>query len=78
MEAQDVPSGEAWRSFCSRLAELGDRLLGDDFPGSDRVGVQNKHTGYMAGHDRHAENQPVRQYSSGRQDGSGTYVLVRA
>ncbi|MEU7267425.1 RICIN domain-containing protein [Streptomyces albidoflavus] len=49
-----------------------------DVPGSDRVGVQNKHTGYMAGHDRHAENQPVRQYSSGRQDGSGTYVLVRA
>ncbi|GHI46428.1 RICIN domain-containing protein [Streptomyces albidoflavus] len=49
-----------------------------DVPGSDRVGVQNKHTGYMTGHDRHAENQPVRQYSSGRQDGSGTYILVRA
>ncbi|MGF3197177.1 MULTISPECIES: hypothetical protein [Streptomyces] len=49
-----------------------------DVPGSDRIGVQNKHTGYMAGHDRHAENQPVRQYSSGRQDGSGTYVLVKA
>lgn len=49
-----------------------------DVPGSDRIGVQNKHTGYMAYHDRHAENQPVRQYSSGRQNGSGTYVLVRA
>lgn len=48
MEAQDVPSGEAWRSFCSRLAELGDRLLGDDFPGSDR----DRAEGY-----RHLANQ---------------------
>ncbi|WP_328698054.1 RICIN domain-containing protein [Streptomyces sp. NBC_00342] len=49
-----------------------------DVPGSDNVGVQNKYTGYMIGHDRYAEGQPLRQYSSGRQDGSGTYVLVKA
>ncbi|MFJ4858392.1 RICIN domain-containing protein [Streptomyces sp. NPDC088730] len=49
-----------------------------DVPGSDSIGVQNKYTGYMIGHDRYAEGQPLRQYSSGRQDGSGTYVLVKA
>ncbi|NED84502.1 RICIN domain-containing protein [Streptomyces sp. SID11233] len=49
-----------------------------DVPGSDNIGVQNKYTGYMIGHDRYAEGQPLRQYSSGRQDGSGTYVLVKA
>ncbi|MFF3171028.1 RICIN domain-containing protein [Streptomyces sp. NPDC057900] len=49
-----------------------------DVPGSDNIGVQNKYTGYMVGHDRYAEGQPLRQYSSGRQDGSGTYVLVKA
>lgn len=49
-----------------------------DVPGSDNIGVQNKYTGYMIGHDRYAEGQPLRQYSSGKQDGSGTYVLVKA
>ncbi|MFE9780945.1 hypothetical protein ACFYPA_22665 [Streptomyces sp. NPDC005775] len=48
-----------------------------DVPGSEKVGIQNKYTGYMIGHDRHAEGQPLRQYSSGRQDGSGTYVLLK-
>jgi hypothetical protein len=49
-----------------------------DVPGSDRIGVQNKYTGSMIGQDRYADGQSLRQYSSGRQDGSGTYVLVRA
>ncbi|GAA3217473.1 hypothetical protein GCM10010468_40260 [Actinocorallia longicatena] len=49
-----------------------------DVPGSNKIGVQNKYTGYMIGHDRYADGQPLRQYSSGRQDGSGTYVLVTA
>ncbi|MEU5537478.1 hypothetical protein [Streptomyces sp. NPDC020362] len=47
-------------------------------PGSDLIGLQNKYTGYMIGHDRNADGQPLRQYSSGRQDGSGTYVLTKA
>ncbi|MFI6517504.1 RICIN domain-containing protein [Spirillospora sp. NPDC050679] len=49
-----------------------------DVPGSNKIGVQNKYTGYMIGHDRYADGQPLRQYSSGRQDGSGTYILVKA
>nr|WP_308434544.1 RICIN domain-containing protein [Streptomyces melanogenes] len=49
-----------------------------DVPGSDKIGVQNKYTGFMMGHDRNAQDQPVRQYSMGRADGSGTYVLVKA
>lgn len=28
--------GDAWRSFCDRLAAVGERILGDDFPGSER------------------------------------------
>ncbi len=32
MDASDVVSGAAWRAFCERLAALGDRILGDDFP----------------------------------------------
>ncbi|MFI9206057.1 RICIN domain-containing protein [Streptomyces sp. NPDC053048] len=48
-----------------------------DVPGSDKIGVQNKFTGYMVGHDRTAEGQPVRQYSMGKPDGTGTYVLVK-
>ncbi|MFE2140279.1 RICIN domain-containing protein [Streptomyces sp. NPDC059456] len=49
-----------------------------DVPGSDKIGIQNKYTGYMIGHDRKAEGQPLRQYSMGKPDGTGTYVLVKA
>ncbi|WP_086737639.1 hypothetical protein [Streptomyces glaucescens] len=47
-----------------------------DVPGSSKVGVQNKHTGSMMGHDRYADGEFIRQYSSGRQDGTGTYTLI--
>ncbi|MFG2287720.1 RICIN domain-containing protein [Streptomyces sp. NPDC048595] len=49
-----------------------------DVPGSDKIGVQNKYTGSMVGHDRYADGQPLRQYSTGKPDGTGTYVLVKA
>ncbi|KNB54309.1 RICIN domain-containing protein [Streptomyces caatingaensis] len=49
-----------------------------DVPGSDKIGVQNKFTGYMVGHERNAEGQSLRQYSMGKPDGTGTYVLVDA
>ncbi|WP_223779051.1 hypothetical protein [Streptomyces sp. 135] len=48
-----------------------------DVPGSSKIGVQNKYTGSMMGHDRYADGESVRQYSSGRQDGTGTYTLNR-
>ncbi|WP_395576882.1 hypothetical protein [Streptomyces sp. BK79] len=48
-----------------------------DVPGSNKIGIQNKHTGYMIGHDRYADGEFLRQYSSGRQDGTGTYDLVK-
>lgn len=47
-----------------------------DVPGSSKVGVQNKYTGSMLGHDRYADGELIRQYSSGRQDGTGTYALT--
>ncbi|WP_328306550.1 hypothetical protein OG432_00565 [Streptomyces sp. NBC_00442] len=47
-----------------------------DVPGSSKIGVQNKYTGSMLGHDRYADGELIRQYSSGRQDGTGTYTLT--
>ncbi|UQA92498.1 hypothetical protein [Streptomyces halobius] len=47
-----------------------------DVPGSSKIGVQNKYTGSMMGHDRYADGEFIRQYSSGRQDGTGTYSLI--
>ncbi|MEV0259847.1 RICIN domain-containing protein [Streptomyces sp. NPDC050617] len=47
-----------------------------DVPGSPKIGVQNKYTGSMMGHDRYADGEFIRQYSGGRQDGTGTYNLT--
>ncbi|MEU7641789.1 hypothetical protein AB0C11_38130 [Streptomyces sp. NPDC039016] len=47
-----------------------------DVPGSTKIGLQNKYTGSMVGHDRYADGELIRQYSSGRQDGTGTYTLT--
>ncbi|MCC3779351.1 hypothetical protein [Streptomyces sp. UNOB3_S3] len=47
-----------------------------DVPGSSKVGVQNKYTGSMMGHDRYADGELIRQFSSGRQDGTGTYTMT--
>ncbi|MGW1196593.1 hypothetical protein ACWD4B_12210 [Streptomyces sp. NPDC002536] len=47
-----------------------------DVPGSFKVGVRNKYTGSMMGHDRYADGEFIRQYSSGRQDGTGTYTMI--
>lgn len=47
-----------------------------DVPGSTKVGIQNKYSGSMAGHDRYADGEQIRQYSSGRQDGTGTYTMT--
>ncbi|MEU6051911.1 hypothetical protein ABZ829_15925 [Streptomyces xanthochromogenes] len=47
-----------------------------DVPGSTKIGLQNKYTGSMMGHDRYADGELIRQYSSGRQDGTGTYTLT--
>lgn len=45
-------------------------------PGSAKIGVQNKYTGSMIGHDRYADGEFLRQYAGGRQDGTGTYDLI--
>ncbi|WP_031078969.1 hypothetical protein [Streptomyces sp. NRRL WC-3742] len=47
-----------------------------DVPGSSKVGLQNKYTGAMMGYDRYADGELIRQYSSGRQDGTGTFALT--
>ncbi|MCZ1013073.1 hypothetical protein [Streptomyces noursei] len=48
-----------------------------DVPGSGKIGIQNKYTGSMIGYDRYADGDFLRQYSSGRQDGSGTFDLLQ-
>ncbi|MFD7659065.1 hypothetical protein ACFV4N_34230 [Actinosynnema sp. NPDC059797] len=48
-----------------------------DVPGSSKIGVQNKYTGSMMGYDRYADGELIRQYSSGRQDGTGTFALTK-
>ncbi|MCA6096697.1 hypothetical protein LE181_31640 [Streptomyces sp. SCA3-4] len=48
-----------------------------DVPGSSKIGVQNKYTGSMMGYDRYADGELIRQYSSGRQDGTGTFTLTQ-
>ncbi|MEV4741994.1 RICIN domain-containing protein [Streptomyces sp. NPDC049555] len=47
-----------------------------DVPGSAKIGVQNKYTGSMMGYDRYADGEFIRQYSSGKQDGTGTFTLT--
>ncbi|MFJ2770505.1 hypothetical protein [Streptomyces sp. NPDC087300] len=47
-----------------------------DVPGSSKIGVQNKYTGSMMGHDRYADGEFIRQYSGGRPDATGTYDLI--
>ena len=46
----DVVDGRAWRAFCERLARVGERILGDDFPSSPRGRTE----GY-----RHLANQTI-------------------
>ncbi|QXJ26561.1 hypothetical protein AGRA3207_003313 [Actinomadura graeca] len=66
-----------------RLFEEGCRTVDDgqrfyvyrDVPGSDLVGLQNKSSGSMIGQERVADNETMRQYSTGKADGTGTYVL---
>jgi Protein of unknown function (DUF1214) len=36
MDADAVLTGAAWREFCDRLAAIGERILGDDYPGEPR------------------------------------------
>ena len=36
MDGHDVTTGAAWRSFCERIAAVGDRILEDDFPADAR------------------------------------------
>jgi hypothetical protein len=48
-----------------------------DVPGSDLVGPQNKMSGSMLGQARVADGESPRQDSTGRADGTGTYVLER-
>jgi hypothetical protein len=43
MDADAVVNGTAWRAFCDRLAELGERILGDGFPGEPRDRAEGMH-----------------------------------
>ncbi|MFJ4191864.1 hypothetical protein [Kitasatospora sp. NPDC089509] len=47
-----------------------------DVPGSPKVGLQNKYTGSMIGYDRYADGDLIRQYGSGKQDGTGTFAMT--
>ncbi|MFI0482334.1 hypothetical protein [Actinomadura sp. 9N215] len=77
LRAADAPTESA------RFFEEGCRTVDDgqrfyvyqDVPGSNLVGLQNKMTGFMIGQERVTDNETMRQYSMGRTDGTGTYVL---
>jgi len=43
MDAAAVATGEAWRAFCDRLAAMGDRILGDDYPADPRDRAEGMH-----------------------------------
>ena len=38
--ARRVLDGRAWRELCDRLADVGERILGPEFPGSERARVE--------------------------------------
>lgn len=46
-----------------------------DVPGSDLIGLQLKANGHMVGQERVVDDTAMRQYSQGKTDGTGTYVL---
>ncbi|MFD9909050.1 hypothetical protein [Streptomyces sp. NPDC059063] len=48
-----------------------------DVPGSDLIGLQLKANGYMVGQERVVDDTAMRQYSEGKTDGTGTYVLEK-
>lgn len=48
-----------------------------DVPGSDLIGLQLKANGYMVGQERVVDDTAMRQYSQGKADGTGTYVLEK-
>ncbi|MBZ4320924.1 RICIN domain-containing protein [Streptomyces sp. SCA2-4] len=76
-EATAAEEGAPLRQADCKTDDLQRFYVYRDVPGSDRIGVQNKFTGYMIGHERTADGQPLRQYSMGKPDGTGTYVQVK-
>ena len=80
MEPELVVDGTAWRTFCERLARMGDEILGPDYPGGERARAE----GY-----RHLANQtsawlewaigyPVEQPAFFRQTNSATRSVTQA
>ncbi|RFS87368.1 hypothetical protein D0T12_03820 [Actinomadura spongiicola] len=77
LRASDAPTESApfYEEKC-RTVDDGQRFyVYDDVPGTNLVGIQNKMTGFMIGQERVTDNETMRQYSLGKPDGTGTYVL---
>lgn len=77
LRAADAPTESApfYEEGC-RTVDDGQRFyVYQDVPGSNLVGLQNKLTGFMIGQERVTDNDTMRQYSMGKADGTGTYVL---
>ncbi|WP_121432487.1 hypothetical protein [Actinomadura pelletieri] len=77
LRASDAPTESApfFEEKC-RTVDDGQRFyVYQDVPGTNLVGLQNKMTGSMIGQERVTDNETMRQYSMGKPDGTGTYVL---
>ncbi|MFI0410453.1 hypothetical protein [Actinomadura sp. 3N508] len=77
LKAADAPTENALfvEDEC-RTVDDGQRFyVYQDVPGTNLVGLQNKMSGFMIGQERITDNETMRQYSTGRPDGTGTYVL---
>ncbi|MCF6475547.1 hypothetical protein FAF44_45430 [Nonomuraea sp. MG754425] len=72
---QGNDGGQLTEDTCRTIEDLQRFYLYRDVAGSNKVGIQNKQTGFMIGQARIADNEPMRHYSMGSPDAKGTYVL---
>ncbi|MEV0390657.1 hypothetical protein [Nonomuraea sp. NPDC050643] len=72
-----VEGGRFFEEDCRTVDDRQRFYLYRDVPGSALVGVQVKSGGFMLGQARVADNEVLRQYSMGMEDGTGTYLLEK-
>ncbi|MGA4837751.1 hypothetical protein [Streptomyces sp. G45] len=74
----EAAEGAMFRMDSCRTADDYQRFyIYRDVPGSDLVGLQLKANGHMVGQERVVDDTAMRQYSEGKADGTGTYVLEK-
>ncbi|GGY03663.1 hypothetical protein GCM10010324_58230 [Streptomyces hiroshimensis] len=77
-DTASTEGGEVQQAACKTADNLQPFYIYRDVPGSNKIDIQNKQSGFMIGQERISDNQPMRQYSLGKPDGTGTYLLEKA